>query len=262
MVALVPRMRARQIAWRIALLFGTAGAVTAFAGAAVNRLLPDDVVLGLFAALMVGAGIRMLQEKPTTGAACAVDGGRINWRRCLPRTLAGRAGGRVPDRPARRGRRVPDHPGARRRAGVVDGDGDRNVPADRRGELRRRVRRACRRRTPGRAGHHRVHRRPPSSPRLPSAGSLPGWTPHGCADGSPTWCSSSPPAFSCRSPSYCSDRREGRSRGRRRHQRAATVVRPRRGRPAVRRRPTREVRRPVAARAGPAAARARTASSA
>ena len=88
-VALLPRIRARQIVWRIALLFGAAGAVTAFAGAAVNRLLPDDVVLGLFAALMVGAGIRMLQEKPATGAACAIDGGRINWRRCLPRTLAG-----------------------------------------------------------------------------------------------------------------------------------------------------------------------------
>jgi uncharacterized membrane protein YfcA len=88
-VALVPRLRARQIAWRIALLFGTAGAATAFAGAAVNRLLPDEVVLSLFAALMLGAGIRMLQEKPATGAACAVDGGRVDWRRCLPRTLAG-----------------------------------------------------------------------------------------------------------------------------------------------------------------------------
>ena len=89
LVALLPRILARQIAWRIALIFGTAGAATAFAGAAVNRLLPDDVVLGLFAILMVGAGIRMLQEKPTTGAACAIDGGRINWRRCIPRTLAG-----------------------------------------------------------------------------------------------------------------------------------------------------------------------------
>ncbi len=88
-VALLPRISARQIAWRIALMFGAAGAVTAFAGAAVNRLLPDDVVLGLFALLMVGAGIRMLQEKPATGAACAVDGGGINWRRCVPRTLAG-----------------------------------------------------------------------------------------------------------------------------------------------------------------------------
>ena len=63
-VALLPRLRAGQIAWRIAVLFGAAGAVTAFAGAAVNRLLPDAVVLGLFAALMVGAGIRMLRESP------------------------------------------------------------------------------------------------------------------------------------------------------------------------------------------------------
>jgi uncharacterized membrane protein YfcA len=88
-VALLPRLRAGQIAWRVGVLFGAAGAATAFAGAAVNRLLPDDVVLGLFAALMIAAGLRMLSEKPGTGAACAADGGRVNWRRCLPRTLAG-----------------------------------------------------------------------------------------------------------------------------------------------------------------------------
>ena len=88
-VALLPRLRAGQIAWSIGVLFGVAGAATAFAGAAVNRLLPDDVILGLFAALMVAAGMRMLSEKPAAGAACAADGGRINWRRCLPRTLAG-----------------------------------------------------------------------------------------------------------------------------------------------------------------------------
>ena len=56
-MALVPRLRAGQIPWRIGALFGAAGAVTAFAGAAVNRLLPDGVVLGLFAALMIAAGI-------------------------------------------------------------------------------------------------------------------------------------------------------------------------------------------------------------
>jgi uncharacterized membrane protein YfcA len=88
-VAMLPRLREGQIAWRIAALFGAAGAATAFAGAAVNRLLPPDIVLGLFAALMIGAGVRMLSEKPATGAACAADGGRVNWRRCLPRTLAG-----------------------------------------------------------------------------------------------------------------------------------------------------------------------------
>ncbi|WP_138759343.1 sulfite exporter TauE/SafE family protein [Modestobacter altitudinis] len=89
LVALLPRLGKGQIAWRIALLFGAAGVATAFAGAAVNRLLPPEVVLCLFAALMIGAGVRMLSEKPATGAACATDGGRVNWRRCLPRTLAG-----------------------------------------------------------------------------------------------------------------------------------------------------------------------------
>jgi uncharacterized membrane protein YfcA len=89
LVALLPRLGRGQIAWRIAVLFGAAGAATAFAGAAVNRVLPPQLVLGLFAALMIGAGVRMLSEKPATGAACATDGGRVNWRRCLPRTLAG-----------------------------------------------------------------------------------------------------------------------------------------------------------------------------
>lgn len=88
-VAVLPRLRERQISWRIGLLFGVAGAATAFAGAAVNRVLPDELTLALFAVVMVGAGIRMLQEKPATGTACAVDGGPVNWRRCLPRTLAG-----------------------------------------------------------------------------------------------------------------------------------------------------------------------------
>ncbi|WP_104522465.1 sulfite exporter TauE/SafE family protein [Blastococcus atacamensis] len=88
-VAVLPRLRERQISWRIGLLFGAAGAATAVAGAAVNRQLPDAVTLALFAALMVGAGLRMLQERPATGTACAIDGGRVNWRRCLPRTLAG-----------------------------------------------------------------------------------------------------------------------------------------------------------------------------
>jgi uncharacterized membrane protein YfcA len=88
-VAVLPRLRARQIAWRIGLVFGAAGATTAFAGAAVNRALPESVTLALFATLMAVVGVRMLQEKPATGTACTVDGGRVNWRRCIPRTLAG-----------------------------------------------------------------------------------------------------------------------------------------------------------------------------
>ena len=89
LVALLPRLRTGQVVCRIAVLFGGAGAATAFAGAAVNRLLPDAVTLTLFAALMVVAALRMLRGGPASGAACATDAGTVNWRRCLPRTLAG-----------------------------------------------------------------------------------------------------------------------------------------------------------------------------
>lgn len=88
-VAVLPRLRGRQVDWPIAGVFGAAGAATAFAGAAVNRLLPAQVTLALFAALMVGAGLRMLSDAPAVGVACVADGGGVNWRRCLPRTLAG-----------------------------------------------------------------------------------------------------------------------------------------------------------------------------
>lgn len=36
--AVLPRIRARQVRWRIAAVFGGAGAVAAFGGAALNRL--------------------------------------------------------------------------------------------------------------------------------------------------------------------------------------------------------------------------------
>ena len=88
-VGVLPRLPAHQVQWRIAAVFGGAGALTAVAGAAVNRLLPDDVVLGLFAALMIAAGGRMLQRSPAPGTACGTAGGRINWRHCLPRAVGG-----------------------------------------------------------------------------------------------------------------------------------------------------------------------------
>ena len=46
---LLPRPRGGQIRWRIALVFGAAGMLAAFAGAAVNRLLPEKLVLLGFA---------------------------------------------------------------------------------------------------------------------------------------------------------------------------------------------------------------------
>ncbi|WP_116452173.1 sulfite exporter TauE/SafE family protein [Blastococcus litoris] len=91
-VGVLPRLPARQVQWRIAIVFGGAGALTAVAGAAVNRLLPEDLVLALFAALMVAAGLRMLQRSPVTGTACSTAGGRIDWRHCLPRAIGGGLG--------------------------------------------------------------------------------------------------------------------------------------------------------------------------
>jgi len=85
--ALIPRLRDRQVQWRLAAVFGAAGAGAAFAGAAVNRLLEPRVVLVGFAAMMVVAGVRMLRQQTTVGGDCALPGGGINWRGCLPKAI-------------------------------------------------------------------------------------------------------------------------------------------------------------------------------
>lgn len=85
--ALIPRLREGQVQWRLAAVFGVAGAGAAFAGAAVNRLLEPRVVLVGFAAMMVAAGVRMLREQTTIGGDCALPGGGINWRGCLPKAI-------------------------------------------------------------------------------------------------------------------------------------------------------------------------------
>jgi uncharacterized membrane protein YfcA len=85
--ALLPRLRTGQVQWRIAGVFGAAGAGAAFAGAAVNRLLDPRVVLVGFAALMVAAAVRMLREQVPAGGDCALPGGGVNWRGCLPKAI-------------------------------------------------------------------------------------------------------------------------------------------------------------------------------
>ena len=55
--ALLPRLRGGQVRWRIALVFGASGMLAAFAGAAVNRLLPEQLVLLGFVAVMIAAGV-------------------------------------------------------------------------------------------------------------------------------------------------------------------------------------------------------------
>src|SRR4249920_2809399 len=62
-IAVLPRLK--QIRWRLAVVFAGAGSAAAFAGAAVNRLLPPTLVMLGFAALMVGAGVQMLRTPGT-----------------------------------------------------------------------------------------------------------------------------------------------------------------------------------------------------
>ncbi len=89
---LVPRLRAGVIRWPVALVFATAGVPTAFAGAAVGRLLADQWLLVAFAMLMVVVAVWMLRGDPEAGGACRTCGGGINWRSCLPKALAAGAG--------------------------------------------------------------------------------------------------------------------------------------------------------------------------
>ena len=85
--ALIPRLRRSRVQWRIATVFGASGALAAFSGAAVNRLLDPRVVVIGFAVLMVAAGIRMLGEQVPVGGDCALPGGGVNWRGCLPKAI-------------------------------------------------------------------------------------------------------------------------------------------------------------------------------
>lgn len=80
--------RLRQVQWRLAAIFGATGAAAAFAGTAFNRLLDPSIVLLGFAAVMVIAAVRMLRSSDEVGGSCALPGGGVNWRSCLPKAAA------------------------------------------------------------------------------------------------------------------------------------------------------------------------------
>lgn len=46
-----------------------------------------QVVLMGFAAVMVAAGVQMMREQTAVGGDCALPGGGINWRGCLPEAI-------------------------------------------------------------------------------------------------------------------------------------------------------------------------------
>jgi len=82
-----PKVRARQVQWRLAGIFAAAGIPATFAGAAIGRHLSQRAIMVGFAAVMVIAGWRMLSESADTGTACQVGNQGINWRRCAPRSI-------------------------------------------------------------------------------------------------------------------------------------------------------------------------------
>ncbi|MDJ0348318.1 sulfite exporter TauE/SafE family protein [Cryobacterium sp. PH29-G1] len=86
-VAVIPRLR-RGVNWQLAAIIGAAGVATAYLGAMVNRLIDPRVLLGAFAVIMVIAGVRMFFPTRSVGGPCALPGGGVKWRSCLPRALA------------------------------------------------------------------------------------------------------------------------------------------------------------------------------
>lgn len=87
-VGVLPRLR-RSVNWHLALAIGVTGAMTAFAGAAVNRLLDQQALLLIFAVIMVVAGVRMILPMKSSGAGDWYrSDGSVHWRRMLPKSVA------------------------------------------------------------------------------------------------------------------------------------------------------------------------------
>ncbi|MDN5878875.1 sulfite exporter TauE/SafE family protein [Arthrobacter sp. AOP36-A1-22] len=86
-MAVLPRIR-RDVDWRLALVIGVTGGATAFAGTAVNSLMDQQVLLIVFAAIMVLAGIRMLLPVGSRAGHDYAADGTIIWRRRLPKAVA------------------------------------------------------------------------------------------------------------------------------------------------------------------------------
>lgn len=86
-IGLLPKILAQQVQWRLAAIFAITGIPATFAGTAIGRHLPQSALLVGFAAVMVVAGIRMLQDAGGPGTACDVGADGIDWRRCAPRSI-------------------------------------------------------------------------------------------------------------------------------------------------------------------------------
>lgn len=86
-VAVLPRLR-RDVNWLMAATIGATGAATAFLGTAVNKLLDQQVLLLVFALIMVLAGTRMLLPVGSRVAAEQGADETAHWRRDVPKAIA------------------------------------------------------------------------------------------------------------------------------------------------------------------------------
>jgi uncharacterized protein len=86
-VGVLPKIRAKQVRWRMAGIFAAAGIPATVAGSAIGGHLSQSVLMIGFAVVMVVAGVRMLADQGATGTACKIEAGQVNWRRCAPRSI-------------------------------------------------------------------------------------------------------------------------------------------------------------------------------
>lgn len=59
--------------WRVALIFGGTGMVTAYLAAGLSRYIPDDVLMVAFAVLMLVIGVLLIVRKPPAQTAETID---------------------------------------------------------------------------------------------------------------------------------------------------------------------------------------------
>ena len=86
-VAVLPRLHG-GVNWRLAAVIGAPGIATAFLGSLISGMIEPRVLLGVFAVIMVVAGVRMFFPTKSVGGPCALPDGGTDWRHCLPRALA------------------------------------------------------------------------------------------------------------------------------------------------------------------------------
>lgn len=85
LAALIPRLRG-GINWPVVLIVGAAGIPAAWGGAAVGRLLDPNLLMLVFAIIMVIAGVRMLLRTTETEGSCSTGPNRA-FRSCAPRAV-------------------------------------------------------------------------------------------------------------------------------------------------------------------------------